>query len=81
MQLTVFVRGGLAGMVFTLLLAGCATSSRPGTLAPRKGDEIVVCLPGPHSGQLLLRVESLTLDPKTPARQDGVRSGANDVGP
>ena len=50
MQSTVFVRGGLAGMVFALLLAGCATSPRPGTPAPRKGDEIVVCGQYFHTG-------------------------------
>jgi N-acetyl-anhydromuramyl-L-alanine amidase AmpD len=34
---------GLGLLVVVLLLTGCATARKPGALAPRRGDEIVVC--------------------------------------
>jgi len=45
------LRGGLAAWVLGLcLFSGCATPLKPGTLAPRKGDEIVVCGQYFHTG-------------------------------
>jgi len=50
MNLPVIVRGGLAGLTLGFLCMGCATSHRPGTLAARQGDEIVVCGQSFHTG-------------------------------
>lgn len=51
MQIPVFVRApGVGALAAGLLFTGCATSHRPGTLAPRQGDEIVVCGRYFHTG-------------------------------
>lgn len=51
MHLSAFVRVASVGsLVGLLLLTGCATAPRPGTLAPRQGDEIVVCGQYFHTG-------------------------------
>jgi N-acetylmuramoyl-L-alanine amidase len=45
------LRGELAALALGLcLFSGCATPLKPGTLAPRKGDEIVVCGQYFHTG-------------------------------
>jgi N-acetylmuramoyl-L-alanine amidase len=45
------LRGGLAGSALGILLVtGCTTPPRPGALAPRRGDEIVVCGQYFHTG-------------------------------
>jgi N-acetylmuramoyl-L-alanine amidase len=40
----------LAPLAFLVLLTGCQTAPKPGTLAPRKGDEIVVAGQFVHTG-------------------------------
>ncbi len=51
MHLPVILRGGLAGSALGILLfAGCATPPRPGALAPRRGDEIIICGQYFHTG-------------------------------
>jgi N-acetylmuramoyl-L-alanine amidase len=41
---------GLGGLLALLLFAGCHTAPRPGTIEPRKGDEIVVAGQLVHTG-------------------------------
>lgn len=51
MHWSVILRSGYAWLaVGSVLFTGCATAHRPGTLAPRKGDEIVVCGQYFHTG-------------------------------
>jgi N-acetylmuramoyl-L-alanine amidase len=50
MHLRHLLRGLVASTLGLWLLAGCATPPRPGALAPRRGDEIVVCGRYFHTG-------------------------------
>ena len=44
------IRAGLTMCALAALLSGCVSTPRPGTLAPRRGDEIVVAGQFVHTG-------------------------------